>query len=288
MKKGSAKSIRAALKNIADKEQTKFQFITTRYFHERLLFRIANSKYANNFILKGGELLYAIEGFHVRPTTDVDMLAKKINNDKENIKQIFQTICSIKYDDDCVIFDISSIQTTDIMEDDKYGGIRVLVETGLDTIRQRLQIDIGFSDVITPAPVNLTFPVLLNELEKPEIKAYSIETVIAEKFHAMIEHGIFNSRMKDFYDVYILLKNNEISNSNLREAIWQTFKHRDTIFADNHVLFTSSFYENPNRQIIWKAFLRKMKLPEDLEFQLVVKSILERLQPIYNELSNEK
>ena len=288
MKKGSAKSIRSILKNIADSERIDFQILVVRYLHERLLYRVAKSEYANNFVLKGGLLLYVIEGLHIRPTKDIDMLARKIINNKEQIKQIFQSICNVKYDDDCVFFDIPGIETAYISEKDKYMGVRVFVKTGLDTIRQRLQIDIGFSDVITPAPINLSYPVLINELKTPEIKAYSIETVIAEKFHAMIEHGIFNSRMKDFYDVYILLKNNKIKNTQLQSAICQTFKQRNAIFDDNHPLFTSSFYENPNRQTIWKAFLRKMKLSENLEFQLVVKSILERLQPIYNDLSNEK
>jgi len=284
MKKGNAISVKATLKNISDDEQVKFQHIITRYFHERLLYRISNSKYANNFFLKGGALLYAIEGIHIRPTVDVDMLAKQINNDKELIKQIFQTVCSIKYDDDCVIFDVNSIETADIAKDDKYNGIRVFVKAQLDTIRQRLQIDIGFSDVITPAPINLTYPVLLNELEKPRIRAYPIETIIAEKFQAMITLGIFNSRMKDFYDVYILLKNNDINDINLKEAILQTFRHRNTDFVENNELFSESFYKEPSRQTMWKAFLRKMKLAEDLEFSFVVINILKRLHPIYNEL----
>ena len=288
MKKGSTKSIRETLKNIADRERIDFQILIIRYLHERLLYRVANSEYANNFILKGGLLLYVIEGLHIRPTKDIDMLARQIDNNVEQMKQIFQSICSVKYDDDCVYFDIPGIETAYISENDKYMGVRVLVNTGLDTIRQRLQIDVGFSDVITPAPVNLSYPVLINELEIPEIKAYSIETVIAEKFHAMIEHGIFNSRMKDFYDVHILLKNNKIDNDLLQQSILQTFKNRNTIFDANHPLFTESFREDQNRQIRWKAFLRKMKISENLEFPFVVKFIIERLQPIYNEVFNDQ
>jgi predicted nucleotidyltransferase component of viral defense system len=116
--------------------------------------------------------------------------------------------------------------------------------------------------------------------------AYSIETVIAEKFHAMIQHDLFNSRMKDFYDVFILLKNNEINDESLQEAIFQTFRQRDTVFVKNHPLFLEAFYEDLYRQTMWKAFLRKMKIPGDFEFPLTVKTILERLQPIYNRLIN--
>lgn len=284
MKKGSATSIRATLKNIADKEQTKFQFIITRYLHERLLYRIAKSIYANKFFLKGGNLLYAIEGLHVRPTTDIDMLAKHTTNDKETLKSIFKDICSIKYDDDCVIFDAANITVTDIAEDKKYSGVRLLIKAQLDTIKQFLQVDIGFGDIITPAPVLISYPTLINELNPPDIMAYSIETVIAEKFHAMILNGAFNSRMKDFYDVYILFKNNEIDDKNLQEAILQTFKNRNTDFTENHELFMSSFYENKNRQTMWNAFLRKMKISENMEFPFIVKNILERLLPINNKL----
>jgi len=283
MKKGSVKSIRATLKNIADREKIDFQILIIRYLHERLLYRLANSEYVNNFILKGGLLLYAIEGLHIRPTMDIDMLARQISNNREIITQIFRAICNIKYEDDCVIFDTKSIEITDIAKDAKYHGVRILIDARLDTIRQRLQIDIGFGDVIIPAPVKIQYPVLLDELEKPQINAYSIETVIAEKFHAMIVLGSFNSRMKDFYDAYILLKNNEINNANLREAILQTFKNRETEFTDNPELFTTSFFEDKNRKIMWKAFLRKTKVSEELDFSSIVKNILERLQPIYYE-----
>jgi len=288
MKKGNAKSIRAILKNIADKESIDFQLLIIRYLHERLLYRIANSKYANNFILKGGALLYAIEGLHIRPTVDIDMLAKRINNDEGQIKQIFRTICDVKYDDDCVIFNINSLETADISKDEKHSCIRIFVESQFDTIRQRLQIDIGFGDVITPEPVLISYPTLLDELSSPKIMAYSIETIIAEKFEAMIALSILNSRMKDFYDVYTLLNNNKIENYNLRSAIFQTFIQRDTNFTENHPLFSESFYEDKYRQTMWKAFLRKIGYPDDLDFSIVVKSIVERLYPIYYELKNNK
>jgi len=281
MKKGSPISIKASLKNVADSLNIPYQNIITRYFQERLLHRLTNSNYSANFFLKGGALLYVFEGISCRPTVDIDMLAKQISNDKLKIKQIFQEICNVKYNDDCVIFDTATIQTSDIAEDAKYTGIRVLVDVRLDTIKQRLQIDIGFGDVITPAPVKLEYPVLLNDLEKPKINAYSIETVIAEKFQAMIRLGVFNSRMKDFYDVYILLNNNQINDEKLKDAIFQTFKNRKTDFTKDHELFTENFYQNQNRQLLWNSFLRKMKISDDLNFPFVIETINNRLQPIY-------
>ena len=288
MKQGNAKSIRAILKNIATKESIDFQVIMTRFFHERLLYRIANSIYSTNFCLKGGALLYAIEGIHVRPTVDIDMQARQISNDRKMVENIFKTICSIKYEDDCVVFDLNSIQTSDIAKDEKYSGVRVFVETRLDTIRQRLQVDIGFGDLISPASVFISYPTLIVGLKPPNIMAYSVENVIAEKFHAMVVLGDFNSRMKDFYDIHILLENNKIKSKELQEAISQTLKQRNVDFSSNYPLFAESFSKDPNRQMMWKAFLRKIKHPYDLDFTVVVKSIVERLHPIYINLVNNK
>ena len=284
MKKANPKSIRAILKNISDRENLGFQQLVTRYLHERLLYRISQSEYKTSFILKGGNLIYAIEGLHVRPTVDIDMLAKGINNDKENIKSVFEKICAISDENDCVIFNGKTIAVSDIAEEKKYSGVRLLIDTRFDTIRQTVQIDIGFGDVITPAPVVISFPVLLNDLENPTLLAYSVETVVAEKFHAMITLGNSNSRMKDLFDTYILLKNKVINTINLTDAITATFKARNTEFENETVFFSESYYKNTNRNIMWKAFLRKMKIGEDMDFEEVVKTITTNLQPIYSKL----
>jgi len=287
MKPGSPKSIRAVLMNLSNEKKLPFQQIITRYLHERLLYRLSVSEYKSTFILKGGNLLYAMEGLYIRPTVDIDMLAEHVSNDKETLKDIFKDICSIVYEDDCVTFDVSNMVVSDIAEEKKYSGIRLLINAKFDTIKQVVQIDIGFGDIITPAPLFLSYPTLLDGLNPPDIMAYSKETVIAEKFEAMIQLGIFNSRMKDFYDVYILLKNNEIDNNDLQTAIFRTFKQRNIVFKENHPLFSDDFIKDPTRIFQWKHFLRKINAP-DLEFSLIVKSILKRLQPIYNELSNSK
>jgi len=281
MKKANSASIRARLLNFSQHEDLTFQFVVIRYLHERLLYRLSISEYVSKFFLKGGALLFAIEGMHIRPTIDIDFLGRQIKNDKETIRKAFQSICNIRYEDDCVFFDVENIIVTDITEDKEYSGVRLFIDAHFDTIRQRLQIDIGFGDIITPAPVNLIYPVLLNELESPKLKAYSIETVIAEKFQAMIALGVFNSRMKDFYDIYILLRNNAIEDSLLQEAITQTFKQRDTHYVENHELFSDSFYEDSKRILMWNAFLKKMKIRDNLNFKMVVNEITIRLKPFY-------
>jgi predicted nucleotidyltransferase component of viral defense system len=282
MKTGSSQSIRAALKDIADRENISFQVIITRYLHERLIYRLSVSEYVKNFLLKGGTLLYAFEGIHTRPTMDIDMLAKHIDNDKENIRVIFQKVCQINYPDDCVIFNANSIEVFDIAENDKYSGVRVLLDANFDTVKQGLQIDIGFSDNVM-SPVELDFPVLIEELDNPHIMAYSIETVVAEKFHAMIALGTNNSRMKDFYDVFVLLKNNEIADENLQDAIKKTFSNRNTAYIENPELFSELFYTNVNRQIMWRAFLKKIKI-ENIDFKQVIEYITTKLSPIYEML----
>ena len=285
MKQGNSMSIKAILLNLAKQENIQFQQVIIRYMHERLLYRISLSEYRSHFVLKGGNLIYAFEGLQIRPTIDIDMLARNLNNDKENIKQIFKEICRIPYVNDCVIFNSDTITVFDIAQEKKYNGIRLLIGTQLDTVKHTIQIDIGFGDIITPDAVVISFPVLLKELDSPDILAYSIEMVIAEKFHAMITLGNINSRMKDFYDVFILLKRKDIDEKNLMEAIIQTFRYRNTDFVNEHELFAKSFYESPNRIIMWKSFLRKMRINDDLDFSHVVRSITERLYPIYNALN---
>jgi predicted nucleotidyltransferase component of viral defense system len=283
MKKGSSKSIRDVLLNLSNKENLPFQQVVTRFLHERLLYRLSTSEFKTAFILKGGNLLYAMHGLHTRPTMDIDMLAKNILNNRDTVKEIFSAICELNYADDCVIFDSHNITVFDIAEEKKYSGVRLLINARFDTIKETIQIDIGFGDIITPAPLFLLYPAILKEFESVQIMAYSAETVIAEKFEAMISLGIYNSRMKDFYDVYFLLKNNNIDNKYLREAIRKTFKQRNVSYKENHPLFSEEFVKNPNRIFQWKHFLKKIKAP-NLDFPVVVKCIAERLEPIYNTL----
>jgi len=286
MKQGSPTSIRAVLLNLSKKENLLFQQVVTRYLHERLLYRVSLSAYKSSFVLKGGNLVYAIEGLHTRPTMDIDLLARNIDNDKENVKNIFRQICEINYDNDCVHFEPESIIVSDIAKEKKYSGVRLLIDTHFDTVRQPIQIDIGFGDVITPAAISLAYPVLLNELDNPDILAYSIETVIAEKFEAMIQLGELNSRMKDFYDVYILLTNNKIDETVLSEAIFSTFEQRNTLIKSTPEIFTKEFYLYKPRQTVWKFFLKKIKHPNDLSFETVMNLIVSRLHPIYETLKN--
>ncbi|MEA3452607.1 MAG: nucleotidyl transferase AbiEii/AbiGii toxin family protein [Bacteroidota bacterium] len=284
--KKSAKSIRAKLLNVSKNENLSFQLIVIRYFQERLLYRLSLSSYKDTFCLKGGVLLYLFEEHKSRPTMDIDFLASNTRNETENIKAIFKEICKIDYEDDTVTFDYEEIETSEIIKQGNYNGIRLKITGKLDTIKQNIQIDIGFGDKVYPNPILVKYPVIL-ELDEPEINVYSIYSAIAEKFEAMIQLSEANSRMKDFYDIYTLLINNDIDKQELENAINLTFETRKTIISENHSLFENNFHKDKNRITQWKAFLRKAKITDNIEFETVMKLLKIELEPIYKRMKNK-
>ncbi len=284
MKKDVAKSVKAKLQNISKNDNIAFQTLITRYLYERLLYRLSVSDYKESFYLKGGALLFAIEQQHPRPTLDIDFLGVKIKNDLANLKNIFTEICSIPCHNDGVIFDIDSINTIHIAEEKNYKGVRVSVVVRLDSIKQIMKMDIGFGDVITPEGKIMNYPCFLDELPEVTILTYSLESVVAEKFHAMIELSESNSRYKDFYDVYQLLSSHTLDSDNLSEAIISTFKNRNTGFKDDHVIFSEPFINDSFRTTHWNNFIAKIKYPIKLEFSAVMALITKDLKPIYDKL----
>ncbi len=280
-------SIRAKLYNISKKENISFQLIILRFLHERFLYRLSVSEFADKFLLKGGVLLYALEGSKTRSTKDIDFLGKNISNNEDSIRNAIKEICSIEDKDDCAWFDPESVICQTISENEKYSGLRVFIDSGFDTIMLRLQIDVGFGDVVKPLPLTIDYPLLISELKSPKVKVYSVESVIAEKFHAMIELSTVNSRMKDFYDVYLLIVSGRYSKINLQLAIKGTFKRRSTSYMQNHALFTEEFGTNSIRIRMWKTFLKKAGLNVDIEFKDVVETITKELTPFWEMLKLE-
>ena len=187
--KNYAHSIRAKLLNISKEENVLYQVLLTRYFQERILYRLSVSPYRERFVLKGGALLYAYEHLKARPTLDIDFLGQQISRDMDNIKNVFTKLCDIECPEDGVTFDKTSIRVEEITLKKEYNGVRVHIKVGLDTASQVVSMDIGFGDIITPAPVDLSYPILLETLPEVNILAYSLETVVAEKYHAMIDHA---------------------------------------------------------------------------------------------------
>jgi predicted nucleotidyltransferase component of viral defense system len=285
MTKDTAKSIRAKLLNLAKKEQLNYQLLVIRYLYERLLYRLSISNYREKFYLKGGALLYAFEKEFPRPTLDIDFLGVKIKNDAEHIRDVFREICALPCDEDGISFDINTITTEEITENRAYMGIRVSFTAHLDTVRQGLKIDIGFGDVIVPEPLAITYPALMGELPVATVFAYSLESVVAEKFQAMIELSEVNSRYKDFYDVYKILKNHNLTNETLAAAIHATFQNRETVYFKSHPLFSKEFAMDEERNRYWTRFLKKIKQDDGLSFETVMSLIVSRLEPIYKTLN---
>ena len=275
--KNYGKSIRNKLLYIARKEDVFYQTVLTRYFQERLLYRMSQTRYRNNFYLKGGALMYAFERFAARPTLDIDFLGKNISNDGESIIAAFREICSVPYDEDGVTFDIEHITAQNITEFKDYHGIRISILVKIDTISQVMSMDIGFGDVVTPNPIDLDYPLILEHLPSAKILAYSIETVIAEKMHAVVDLADQSSRMKDYYDLYNILSKEEYDGNVLQEAIARTFENRHTPYDADTMFFREDFANNQQMQVRWRAFLNKITRNQDVKFSDVVTFIQNKL-----------
>ena len=287
-KKNVAVSVRAKLLNIRNSEPgTEYMQILLRYIQERMLYRLSMSQYRDNFCLKGSALLFAYEKFKARPTKDIDFLGDKISRDKETIRKAFREICSIQCPEDGLAFDNgeNDIKVEDISLDKEYNGVTVTVTAHLDTIVQPFSMDIGFGDIVVPEPQELDYPLLLDDMPEVSINAYSLETVVAEKFQTMIDRALANSRMKDFYDVYSILSSDKVDKGILSDAIVSVFNNRGTGYDDNHPLFNGEFKNDPIKQTQWNAFLRKMKYKGDLPLNEVVDYITEKLSPYWLSLN---
>lgn len=254
----------------------------TVYGLERTIYRISISEYVDKFTLKGGIFLYALfDGNFTRATADIDLLAQKISNEAENIKKIFKEIFLIEVDD-ALRYDLNSLDVHSITEFKAYHGVNVSIVAYLDRTKIPISIDIGFGDIVYPERVLMDFPVLL-EMEVPKIYAYSLNSVIAEKFEAIVSLGYANSRYKDFYDIYILASNYNFDGDELKKAIKETFHHRQTGF-DDIVVFEKGFAEDAIRKSRWNSFVKKKKAMETVDFRTAVDSIINFLQPVVKKI----
>lgn len=277
--KNKAASVRAKLMNIARAEKIDFDFLLLRYFQERFLYRLAISEFSDRFILKGGLLLICLKMPKSRPTKDIDFLAKEIKNDPVELEYIFKSITAISCNDG-VKFISSSLISEQIKENVDYEGIRIKIDATLGQARKKLQMDIGFGDVIIPRAMRMEFPTLLEE-KPPRIKVYSIESIISEKFEAMVKLAMVNSRMKDFYDIYTLSVSYNFQSDRLKKAIESTFYRRKTSIPDNPLIFRLKFHRDEEKQRQWSAFLRKSRLQDvNQDFNEIIERITSFLKPI--------
>lgn len=268
MTRNLAASVRDRLKQHADAANEDFNLTLTRYGLERLLYRLSVSRHAPSFLLKGA-LLFSLWYDHPhRPTRDADLLAFG-SNDIDTLVATFREICAIAGEDG-IVFDGAAIRGAEIRKSTGYGGVRINIPGTLAAARIALQIDIGFGDAVTPGPQEVSYPVLLDDLPAPRLRAYPKHTVIAEKFHAICLLGMTNTRMKDYFDLDVLLQESDFEAADLRRAIEATFQRRQTPLPTNLPAgLSEAFAADATKQAQWKAFLKKNRLPS-LDFHDVV------------------
>ena len=286
--KNYGKSVKTKLLNLMNSSGYKYMYLLARYFNERLLYRVSVSPYRENFLLKGGSLLYALNGLETRPTIDIDFMAQRISRDREHLEKVFREILSIECLEDGVTFDVNGLRSEPITVEKEYPGTRFFVTAKMDTIVYPMSMDIGFGDVVTPGPVTVDFPLLLQDVPSINIQAYSLETIVAEKFHAMVERDVNNSRMKDFFDCYQILTTKELDDEMLYEAIKATFDNRELAYNTNLRLFNDDFCTDEVRLKRWEVFLKKIQWKESLSFANVMAVVTERLKGLYDRYWEEK
>ena len=286
--KNYGKSVKTKLLNLMNSSGYKYMYLLARYFNERLLYRVSVSPYRENFLLKGGSLLYAFNGLGTRPTIDIDFMAQRISRDREHLEKVFREILSIECLEDGVTFDVNGLRSEPITVEKEYPGTRFFVTAKMDTIVYPMSMDVGFGDVVTPGPVTVDFPLLLQDVPSINIQAYSLETIVAEKFHAMVERDVNNSRMKDFFDCYQILTTKEIDDEMLYEAIKATFDNRELAYNANLQLFNDDFCTDEVRLKRWEVFLKKIQWKESLSFADVMAMITGRLKTLYDRYWEEK
>jgi len=249
-------SIKARLKNKAQETNRPFAEVMQYYGMERFLYRFSKSKYADKFVLKGA-LLFAVWQIPDRRTTlDIDFLAR-FDNEVETIEKVMRDACDTSVDPDGLKFDSQTVKGMKIKEDADYEGVRVKFTGFLDRAEIPMQIDVGFGDIVYPKTKVIDYPVIL-DFPKPHLNGYPQESVISEKFEAMIKLGLLNSRMKDFYDIWLMTRQFEFKGANIASAIKKTFNNRKTDIPKKKPLFADEIYdEKSDRQTLWNAFLKK-------------------------------
>lgn len=271
-------STRQRLLQESRKRGIDFNLMLTNYALERFLYRLSCSSYHEQFVLKGAMLfpLWGVESY--RPTRDLDLLSFG-DAEEEYLTRVFRDICQVEVEDDGISYDHESVAVTAIRDQMEYGGSRIVIQAELARARIKVQIDIGFGDVVTPQPKYEEYPSLL-KLPAPVLRAYPRETVVAEKFQAMIVLGMANSRMKDLYDLWFIGSTFPFNGVTLVKALTRTFARRDTdIPTDVPFCLSDEFAADSLKVRQWKAFLRRTAVHAPQELLAVIIFLKDFLMP---------
>lgn len=277
--KNVSASVLQRLINLSKKKGDDLNLIFIRYSAERLLYRLSITEYSDRFILKGAMLFTVWSKFPHRSTRDLDLHTSG-NPSRGEIREIFEVLCTTRVEDDGLRLDPSSIRLDDIRDMDEYNGLRVRLKAYLGKASIPVQVDIGFGDVVTPDVNQIKFPTLL-DFPNPILLAYPPESVVAEKFQAIVVLGIINSRMKDYYDIWWLSKLFAFDGEILKDAITATFHRRRTTIPSNVPFGLShEFISDGVKQSQWRAFIERSNLRMDMkEIGTVVASVLDFIMP---------
>lgn len=283
-----AASVRHRLTQLARDNGEDFHLVLTRYGLERLLYRLARSPHGEAFVLKGACLFQLWSDQPHRPTRDLDLLGRGAGTIAE-CEAVFRQVCDQPVANDGLEFLSDRVRGASIKEEDQYQGIRLRIDARLANARLPLQVDIGFGDAITPGPIEIEYPTLL-DFPSPLLRAYPRETVVAEKFQAMVTLGMANSRMKDFFDLWTLAREYAFDGRTLCAALRATFARRHTALpAAPPLALTSVFARDKPKQTQWRAFLRKGKLASDpIELPAVISLLEPFLMPPIQALSTAR
>jgi hypothetical protein len=255
--------VRQRLLNHAKANNRPFQELLQYYAMERFLYRLAQSPYAGQFVLKGA-LLFTVWGAPAsRPTKDIDFLGR-MKNSVEAVTSVIRAVCNQAVEADGLVFDAVSVAGRVIKEDADYEGVRVTFPVALQNARVAMQLDVGFGDVMVPAAALTNYPTIL-DFAAPRLYGYRRETVVAEKFEALVKLGQLNSRLKDFYDLWLLSRHFDFDGPVLAKAIANTFAHRGTPVTQQPFALTPTFTEDAAKRTQWQGFRKKSRLENATE-----------------------
>ncbi len=272
-------SIHQRLLNVAKQTGRPFNDLVMYFAIERFLYRLSRSRYGDRIVLKGGLLLRVWNTPVTRVTRDIDLLGR-LGNDLDQIKEVVRGVCDVTVEEDGLFFDSGTVTTARIAEDADYEGVRATFRGRFGKMPLAMQVDFGFSDVVTPAPVPVTYPSVLDH-PPARLLAYNRETSIAEKFEAMTKLGEINSRMRDFFDVWVLSQSFPFEGPVLADAIRSTFARRGTEVEAEPACFADRFAHAPAKAAQWRAFLKTSRVGQaPAEFAEVVARVRGFLQPV--------
>lgn len=280
-----AASVLAKLKNKSKATGISYQQCLQLFFQEEFLRRLAGSRYAENFILKGGLFIYTLTNFESRATVDVDFLMRGLNNDLARMDEIIAEILAVDTGNDFVTFKAKKAEPIAIQR--KYHGISTHITGYIKNVRVPFNVDIGVGDVIVPQAERRSIQTQLDGYDKPEILTYSLESTIAEKFDAILQRFELTGRMKDFYDIYYLSHTFDFDGLKLQTAIQETLQNRGTAYEKDSFDRIVALADDEDMQIKWRYFLKTLGNPA-IEFAEVVEGIKRFLAPVWNAIIDDK